>query len=270
MGSASKGGPVLTEELLLKAAGDVGLTPASFVITRLDRPGERISVQPDHYFYPASMIKTPLALAAFELVQEHVLNLDETFQVTQANMTANDKDSPLVPGYVAPLHQLIELMLTISDNVATNVLFDALGRERATQIVQQQFGLTNTAFHRKLSGSDPLIVDPGWDKVHRNSHSAGDAAKLFELIARDEVPFARLFRSILERQQWNNKLPAGLYPGDRFAHKTGDTGEVTHDGGILDTQEGASYVLVVYAGMVSNDTNNAKFGPFMSAIRSEL
>lgn len=261
---------MLTQDALLAAARNVGLTPAAFVVTRLDRAGERIALDADRYFYPASMIKTPLALAAFTLVQDHVLNLDETFAVTQANMTANDKESPLVPGYVAPLHQLIELMLTISDNVATNMLFDALGRERATQIVQQRFGLANTAFYRKLSGSEPLIVDPGWDKVHRNSHDAGDAARLFESIARDEVPFARLFRSILERQQWNNKLPAGLYPGDRFAHKTGDTDEVTHDGGILDTQEGASYVLVVYTGMKSTDANNAKFGPFMSAIRASL
>jgi len=261
---------MLTAELLVEAAAKVGMTPASFVVTRLDRPDPHIAIDADHPFYPASMIKTPLALAAFALVQDNVINLDETYQVTQANMTPNDKESPLVPGFVAPLHQLIELMLTISDNVATNVLFDALGRERATEIVQQRFGLTKTAFHRKLSGSEPLIVDPGWDGVNRNSHPAGDAAQLFELIARDEVPFAYLFRGILERQHWNNKLPAGLYPGDRFAHKTGDTDEVTHDGGILDTQEGASYVLVVYTGMVSNDTNNAKFGPFMSSIRSQL
>jgi len=261
---------VLTQELVLQAAGRVGLAPVSVVISRLDRPATRVAIDAARYLYPASMIKTPLALAAFELVAERVINLDETYAVTAANMTANDKDSPLVPGYVATLQQLIELMLTLSDNVATNVLFDALGRERATAIVQQQFGLANTSFHRKVSGSEPLIVDPGWDKVHRNSHNAEDAAKLFELIARDEVPFARLFRSILERQHWNNKLPAGLYPGDRFAHKTGDTDDVTHDGGILDTQEGASYALVVYTGMVSNDANNAKFGPFMSSIRPYL
>ena len=261
---------MLTEDLLAQAAAKVGLAPASFIVTRLDRAGTQLAVDPDHPFYPASMIKTPLALAAFALVQSSALNLDETIPVTQANMTTNDKESPLVPGFAAPLHQLIELMLTISDNVATNVLFDALGRERATQIVQSQFGLSKTAFYRKLSGSEPLIVDPGWDGVHRNSHPAGDAARLFEMIARDDVPFAYAFRSILERQHWNNKLPAGLYPGDRFAHKTGETGEVTHDGGILDTEQGASYVIVVYTGMVSNDANNAKFGPFMSAIRGEL
>jgi beta-lactamase class A len=261
---------MLTPEEAIKSAASAGLAPAALVIVPLDRPGDRIAIDANHYYYPASMIKTPLALAAFTLVQDGVIDLDETYQITQANMTTNDKESPLVAGYVAPLHQLIELMLTISDNVATNVLFDALGRERATQIVQQRYGLTDTAFYRKLSGTQPLIVDPGWDTIHRNTHSAADCARLFELIARDEVPFAQLFRGILDRQEWNNKLSAGLYPGDRFAHKTGDTDEVTHDGGILDTQEGASYVVVVYTGMPSTEANNAKFGPFMSSIRSQL
>lgn len=261
---------MLTEGLLKQAAAKAGLAPASLVVTRLDRPGPRLAIEPDRPFYPASMIKTPLALAAYALVQSGELNPDESYQVTQANMTANDKESPLVPGFAAPLHQLIELMLTISDNVATNMLFDVVGRERATETVQNQFGLTKTAFYRKLSGSEPLIADPDWDGVHRNSHPAGDAARLFEMIARDDVPFAGELRSILGRQQWNNKLSAGLSPGDRFAHKTGDTDEVTHDGGILHTEQSASYAIVVYTGLVSNDANNAKFGPFMSAIRAEL
>lgn len=261
----------LSPETVTAALAKSGITDASVVIRRLDRCDvPAVELNADHYLYPASMIKTPLALAALAMVEDGGLALDHRYEVTQSNMTANDKESPMVPGYNAPLSQIIELMLTISDNVATNMLFDILGREKATALVQQRFGLTNTGFYRKLSGSEPLIVDPGWDKQHRNSHPASDAARLFELIARDRVPFARYFRQILDRQEWKNKLPAGLCPGDHFAHKTGDTDEVTHDGGILDTQEGASYVLVVYTGMESNDANNAKFGPFMTELRKAL
>jgi len=278
--SPSKGGPepvegvtprMLTPDTLSTALAKAGIADASVVVRRLDRPDDRpVELEPGRYLYPASMIKTPLALAALAMVQDGDFSLEQRFEVTQANMTANDKPSPMVPGYHAPLSQIVELMLTLSDNVATNMLFDILGREKATTLVQQRFGLTQTAFYRKLSGSEPLIVDRSWDKQHRNSHTAGDAARLFELIARDQVPFARYFRQILDRQEWNNKLPAGLYPGDHFAHKTGDTDEVTHDGGILDTQEGASYVVVVYTGMESNDANNAKFGPFMTELRKSL
>jgi len=258
--------PTLTRDFVEVAAARAGLMPHAIVIKRLDRAIPAIEIDPDRYLYPASMIKTPLAVAAFTLVQNGEITLDQQYTVTQSNMTANDKDSPMVTGYIAPLHQIIELMITHSDNVATNMLFDIVGRERATRIVQQQYGLTHTGFYRKLSGSEPLIVDPLWDKVHRNAHSAGDAAKLFEMIAREQVPFAFMLREILARQTFNNKLSAGLNPGDHYAHKTGDTGEVTHDAGILDTEKGAAYVIAVYTGLESTDANNARFGPFMSEI----
>jgi len=262
---------MIAREVVSGAAQAVGMGPLSFILRRLERRDEQaLEIDPARRLYPASMIKAPLALAAFALVQDGVVQPSGEYVVTKANMTPNDKPSPLVPGYRATLDQLIDLMLTRSDNVATNMLFDILDRERATQIVQQRYDLTQTAFYRKLSGSLPLIADPLWDQVHRNSHPAADCAHLFTLIARDEVPYAYVLRSILARQQWNEKLPAGLRPGDHFAHKTGDTDEVTHDGGILDTDGGASYVIVVYTGMESNDTNNAKFAPFMSAIRPYL
>lgn len=262
---------MLSQDAVLRAADRAGLTPASIVLRRLDRSDwPAVAIDPDRYLYPASMIKVPLALATLTLVQEGVLTLTGMYEVTQSNMTANDKASPLVPGYTASLEQLIELAITISDNVATNMLFDIAGRERATQIVQQRYGLAHTAFYRKLSGSDPLITDPGWDGVHRNTHTAGDAAKLFAEIARDRVPFALHLRDVLGRQELNDKLSPGLYPGDRFAHKTGGTDEVSHDGGILDTVEGASYVLVVYTGLPATEADNARFGPFMSELRNRL
>lgn len=261
---------MLTPEIAGRLAAEAGLESVSLVINRLDAPAPTIALDPERALYPASMLKTPLALAAYTLVQDGELRLLDLHEVTQANMTANDKDSPLVPGYASPLYELIELMITRSDNVATNMLYDIIGRERATQIVQERYGLRGTAFRRKLSGSLPLIHDPEWDGVHMNTHPATDAARLFELVARSQVPFALSLRQTLARQEWNNKLPAGLAPGDRFAHKTGDTDEVTHDGGILATEEGASYVIVVYTGMESTDANNERFAPFMSALRPNL
>ena len=263
---------MLTPDFVSRLAEEAGLAPLSLVIKRLDggEQGVRIALDPELAVYPASMLKTPLALAAYTLVEEGELQLAATHDVTQANMTANDKDSPLVPGYASPLSELIELMITRSDNVATNMLYDIVGRARATQIVQERYGLRGTAFCRKLSGSLPLIHDPEWDRVHMNTHPAADAARLFELIARSQVPFSLALRETLGRQEWNNKLSAGLAPRDRFAHKTGDTDEVTHDGGILDTADGRSYVIVVYTGLPSSDANNARFAPFMSALRRNL
>ncbi|MBV9971932.1 MAG: serine hydrolase [Candidatus Eremiobacteraeota bacterium] len=262
---------MLTADQVRAAAQQAKVEPNSIVIKQLAAPEPvDIRLDEDVYRYPASMIKTPLAVATFALVESGDLKLEDYFAVTESNMTANDLPSPLRPGYRASLHELIELMITRSDNVATNMLFDICGRERATHIVQERFGLTQTAFYRKLSGSEPLIVDPGWDRVHRNIHNAGDAAKLFELIANDGVPYPALMRETLFAQQFNDKLNGGLRPGDRFAHKTGDTDEVTHDGGILYLPDGPSYVIVVYTSLESSPQNNARFGPFMRAIRDAL
>ena len=259
-----------TEDFVREAAAQAGLEPFAAVIRRLDAGADEIAVAPDAPFYPASMIKTPLAAAVLSLVSEGKLSLDQPSEVGQANMTVNDMPSPLQPGYTSTVNELIDLMITRSDNVATNMLLDLAGRERATEIVQHRFGLGATAFFRKLSGALPLIHDPGWNGKQLNTHPPADAAHLFELIARGRVPFANMLLGILGRQQWNNKLSAGLHSRDTFAHKTGDTDEVTHDGGVLHTEEGKQYVIVAYTGMESSDENNARFGVFMRTLRPAL
>jgi beta-lactamase class A len=262
---------MVTRESLRTLAAAAGLDDTSIVLYPVGSPSwDEAALDADRSLYPASMIKTPLVAAAMDDVDRERLTLRDRVEVTQANMTHNDAPSPLVPGYWATLEELCDLAISRSDNVATNMLFDVVGRERAGAIVRDRYGLSNTAFHRKLSGSDPLISDPGWDGVHRNSHPASDAARLFESIAMDRVPHADLIRASLARQVWNDKLSRGLRPGDRFVHKTGDTDDVTHDGGILLTEAGRSYVVVVYTGMSSTDVNNARFGTFMKRLREML
>lgn len=241
--------------------------PASIVVQELESGQVLGDWDPGRDLYPASMIKVPLAAAVLALVEEGVFRLDQHVEVTAANLTLNDAPSPLVPGYFARVDELCELAITFSDNVATNVLFDLAGRKRATEIVRERLGLRGTAFHRKLSGSEPLIRDPLWDGRNMNSHPASDAAALFRAIGLNRVPGSDLLRGALARQYWNDKLSRGLRNGDTFAHKTGGTSDVTHDGGILRTAAGRHVVVVVYAGLASTDENNARFGPLMAQLR---
>jgi beta-lactamase class A len=259
----------MTEERLAALAHYHGLEPGALVVRSLD-DGWEVTHRPNLTLYPASMIKTPLAAAVLVEVAEHRIDAGAPVEVTESNMTYNDAPSPLIPGYRARLDELCRLAISRSDNVATNMLFDLAGRQRATEIAEQRFGLAETSFYRKLSGSDPQINDPGWDGVHRNTHSAADAAKMFEEIALDRVPSSDLLRGALAQQYWNDKLSRGLREGDRFAHKTGDTDDVTHDGGILTTAEGKTYIIVVYTGLSSTDVHNARFGPFMRDLRALL
>jgi beta-lactamase class A len=244
-----------------------GLDRAAIYLTRLDAPGPRIVVDDGRTIYPASMIKTPLAIAAGAAVRGRRLRFGDRIVVAEANLTVNDAPSPLRAGYEATVAELVELMLQRSDNVATNVLFDVLGRERATASLGR-LGFAGTAFRRKLSGALPLIEDPA--ATGRNAHPAGEAAALFERIARRSVPAAAMVHRALHDQYWNTKLSAGLAAGDRFAHKTGDTDETSHDGGILELRSGRRFVLVVYSELPSNDATDARFAAFMAALRPAL
>ena len=51
--------------------------------------------------------------------------------------------------------------------------------------------------------------------------------------------------ALLERQQVNDRLPAGLPPGTPIAHKTGDRRTVAHDAGVITTRRGPLLLVVL-------------------------
>jgi beta-lactamase class A len=258
---------VIDSAELAIAANTAGLGSATIYIAALDHERPRLALDSGRSIYPASMIKTPLAAVTAAAVEAGAMQWDDRVVVDEANMTFNDAPSPLEPGYAATVVELVEWMLSRSDNVATNVLFDVLGREAATARAHA-LGLRETAFRRKLSGKLPLIDDPG--ATGRNSHPAREAADLFERIARGDAPSSALLHRFLRAQMWNTKLSAGLEPGDRFAHKTGDTDDSSHDGGILELAGGGRYVIVAYSELPSNGETDARFAAFMRRLRPML
>ncbi len=260
---------VIDSGFIHRAAQAAGLSDASVVLEPLEgTAGPRASLDPDAPLYPASMIKVPIAAAlAFAYEEGHYAPGDRV-RVEPANVTANDTESPFVLGYEGTLQEAAHGMLSASDNVATNLLIDVLGRARIETVCREQLGLTATAVRRKLSGSLPLIDDP--EATGRNAHPASDAAKLFSAIARERDGRFGWIYDALVAQVWNDKIPAGLRPGDRFAHKTGDTDEVSHDGGILTLADGRAYVLVVYSSLPSIPESDARIASFTRTLRDAL
>jgi beta-lactamase class A len=259
---------VLSPADLANFAEQTGLHEAAVVLE--GTPGTahlRVAYEADRALSPASMIKVPIAAALCAHWEAGAAQPETRVTIDARNMTANDAASPLMPGYSATLTELGRLMLTRSDNVATNALIDVLGRDTINAFAYR-VGLRATAVRRKLSGSLPLIDDP--ESTGRNAHPASDCATLLGAIAAGTIAGASWLSSALAAQEWNEKLSRGLQPGDRFAHKTGDTDEVTHDGGILDTAQGRRYVLVVYTALPSGARNDERFRAFMEALRPHL
>jgi beta-lactamase class A len=250
-----------------RLAEEAGLGAAQVHVRSVDPDGPRWQADDGREIYPASLIKVPLAVAVGAAIDDGRLTWDESVAVDEGNATFNDAPSPMVPGYRTTVDELVTYMLQRSDNVATNQLYDVLGRERANADVRR-LGLAATTFRRKLSGRLPLIDDP--QATGRNTFPASEAADLFVAIARDEVPQGAALRRILATSWWDVKLSRGLEPGDAFAHKTGDTDEGCHDAGILTLADGARWVVVVYTELPSSDDADARFGALMRTLRPHL
>ena len=214
--------------------------------------------------YPASVIKVPIMAEAFRQYELGRIAPETALVVSANNQTTTDKPSPFATGYETTVNELVELMITLSDNIATNQLMDVLGRERVTEYMHA-LGLETFLLGRKLSGSEPLIDDPG--VVGRNRLPANEIARLLALIAWDAVSGAAAQRAILGRCAHNEKLVPGLRAGDVFMHKTGETSDVSHDAGILRTAEGKQYVVVLYTEVEPNPDGSdaAHANPAMTA-----
>jgi beta-lactamase class A len=142
-------------------------------------------------------------------------------------------------GQTRTLSQLCELMITVSSNFATNLLIQRLGVENIRAAVHSLHadGMSvlrgvedNKAFQRGLN----------------NTTNAQGLAVLLEAIAKDEAVDANASRKmvgILERQKFNEGIPAGVPAGTRVAHKTGELTKLHHDAAIVYSKR--PFVLVI-------------------------
>jgi len=193
--------------------------------------------------YPASVIKVPIMAEVFRQFAQGTIGPGDRITVTDSNQTTTWGVSPFGSGAIATIEELVERMVTHSDNVATNQLMDVVRRERVTEYMRE-LGLQTFLLGRKLSGSEPLIED--LEIVGRNRLPPNEIGALLALIATDAIPGASKQRQIMKRCIHGEKLVPGLRDGDVFMHKTGETSAHSHDAGILRTAEGKTYVVVLY------------------------
>ncbi len=259
-------GPLAAQDLAARIATRIAQTPNQGVgvyYRRLDRP-DSLLVDAGHRFHAASTMKVPVMIQVFRDADAGTLRLSDSLTVVNEFHSivdgspyqldkADDSDSSLYlrVGQTAPVRELLELMITVSSNLATNILIDRLGAERA-----------NATAH--TLGADSIRVLRGVEdgKAYRagmnNTTTARDLGVLLAAIAEHRAA-SRLacdsMLAILGRQHFTEGIPAGLPPGARVFHKTGWVGQVVyHDAAYVELPGGRRYVLVVTTGGIQLDT----------------
>ena len=246
-------------ERLIQASGaDVA------VAARTLDGGETLLIRPDEAFHAASTMKVPVMIELFAQAGLGRLRLDDPLPVRNQFASivdgspysldpAEDSDQEVYRalGGSLSLRQLCEAMITVSSNLATNLLIEKLGVENVRRRVREL-------------GAEGMNVLRGVEdgKAFRaglvNTTTARGLLVLLEAIATGKAagPAAsREMVEILERQKFNAAIPAGLPPGTPVAHKTGTITRIHHDAGIV--YAARPYVLVVLVRGIQEEKESA-------------
>lgn len=242
------------EGLTARFSGVLGLWACS-----LDT-GEVIEVRAGESFPAASTIKLPILYELWRQAAEGGVRLTDPLTLHPDDLVPGSgvlRD--LTPGLSLSVRDLATLMIVVSDNTATNMLIDLVGREGVNRSMTD-LGLTDTHLYNKLFKA-PEGAPP-------NSSTPADLGRLLWMIAREELlsPAAcGEMLAILGRQHFTDaitrRLPdfdgfveAGREPLAIVASKSGSIRGTRNDVGYVRAR-GKRYVI----SMMTRDCTDLRF-----------
>jgi beta-lactamase class A len=153
-------------------------------------------------------------------------------------------------------------MITRSSNLATNTLINLVGADAVTRTMRD-LGANRIQVLRGVEDGK------AFERGLNNTTTARDLAIILRAIQDGTAASADATRemiSVLLAQEFNDRIPAGLPPGIRVAHKTGDITAVAHDAAIVYPPDRAPYVLVVLTRGIKDGARSSKLIADISAM----
>jgi len=221
------------------------------VLLPLHGPGA-VMIEPDKAFHAASTMKVPVMIELFRQAEAGRLHLEDPLPVVNEFHSivdgsvyhlsvGDDSDAEVYKavGQTMTLRALCEAMITVSSNLAANLLIERLGVENIRRTVAR---LGATGMNVRRGVEDQRAFDQGLN----NTTTARGLALLMQKLANGKAVNARAdaeMVAILERQKFKDAIPAGVPEGTPIAHKTGTITKIHHDAAIVYGPR--PYVLVV-------------------------
>src|SRR5713101_1432833 len=197
------------------------------------------SVRADDVFHAASTMKIPVMIELFHQVQEGKVKLTDTLLVKNEFHSIMDGSAYVLNASDDSEGELCELMITVSSNLATNLLIEKLGVENIRAEVHT---LGADGMNVKRGVEDNKAFQNGLN----NTTTASGLGMLLQSIAEGKAVDAASSNemvAILEWQKFNEGIPAGLPKGVPVAHKTGEITKIHHDAAIVFAKR--PFILVI-------------------------
>ena len=232
--------------------GENGIEQISLAVIDLNSNQPKLGgVNYDNFIYPASVYKMYVAAEILNQVSQGKYSLYETYvakepnDVDRSKQIDNDPRPLLKDGDTVTVNYLLDLMITRSDNSASNCLIDVAQRKNIDSLLHF-YGWYGSEVTRKFLKRK--FEDPGYEKVRGTETCALHAADfMYRIYANTLVnPWVSLqMKTLLGRQLDKSKLATWLPRSAMFYHKTGWFEYWTNDVGIVDDGE-VKYIIACF------------------------
>ena len=200
--------------------------------------GEEFFLKGDDVMPTASLIKLAVMVETFRLFEDRKFQYDHKLTLTKEDTVpgAGVLTDSFSPGATFTLLDAVRLMITVSDNTATNMVLDAVTIP-ATNATMANLGFPETRINAKVFKGSTTSVDPARTKKYGlGSTTAREMTGLLELIATRKAVSPTAcdeMLGILKKNHDNEMLVRGLPTGTAFAHKTGAVSNARTDAGVI-------------------------------------
>lgn len=202
--------------------------------------GKYTDIKASKEYSAASIIKIPVLIQLFKSIEANQLTIYDEIAMTPYFKSEGSGDLQF-KGVNAKytVDELARVMITKSDNSATNMLMTAVGSMNDVNGGIRSWGLKNTRINNWLP-----------DIAGTNYTNAKDLATM--LYNLDNPGFLNInsreyIIDYMSHVENNRLIQAGLDPKALFVHKTGDIGKMLGDAGIVYAPNGKKYIVVILA-----------------------
>jgi beta-lactamase class A len=207
--------------------------------------GERIGRLESATFPTASAIKLAIVYELFKQAEEQKIRLTDMVTLERAQAVGGTGVLVEMGTPTLSIRDYAVLMVTLSDNTATNVLIDRLGMERIAARMQA-LGLSGTKLRRHMM--DTAAARRGDENVS----TPDELARLLKVM-NDGMPQAI---ELLKKPK-DNRLRKGLPEGVQSADKSGELEGVRVDAGIVFAKN-RPYVLSVMTTFLKDEAEGER------------
>jgi len=207
--------------------------------------GDRVARLENATFPTASAIKLAIVYELFKQEEEKTINLADSLPLDRKQAVGGTGVLAHMGTPALSIRDYAVLMVTLSDNTATNVLIDRLGIDRIAARMQT-LGLTGTKLRRRMM--DTAAARRGDENVS----TPDELARLLKAM-NDRLPPAI---KLLELPK-DNRLRKGLPEGIASADKSGELEGVRVDAGIVFAKN-RPYVLSVMTTFLKDEAEGER------------